>query len=106
MAHNALRYRSARWGNRVLSHGAAPRPRLHPGVVESGHSCWGALRQDVWARSTVAMIACGIKALVRGEEVAPKAPAAPAQPPAALSRIVTVGTQALARALLQRVCKL
>lgn len=56
----------------------------------------GALRQDVWARSTVAMIACGIKALVRGEEVPPKAPpaAAPAQPPVAPSRIVTVGTQA------------
>ena len=75
------------------------------GVVQSGHSCWGALRQDVRARSTVAMIAAGVKALVRGEEVAPKAPAAPAQPPAAPSRIVTVGTQALARALLQGFCQ-
>ena len=58
-----------------------------------------AARQDVWARSTVAMIVCGIKALVRGEEVPPKAPAAPQQPPAAPSRIVMVHIQALERAL-------
>lgn len=47
------------------------------------------MRQDVWARSTVAVVSSGLKLLVRSEEAPPKAPAAPAQPAAAPSRTVT-----------------
>ncbi|KAK9838105.1 hypothetical protein WJX81_001647 [Elliptochloris bilobata] len=49
-----------------------------------------AVLQDVWARSTVAVVTCGIRALVRNEEAPPKAPAVPQQPPAAPSRTVTI----------------
>ena len=48
------------------------------------------MRQDVWARSTVAVVSGGLKALVRSEEAPSKAPAAPQQQPAATARTVAV----------------